>query len=155
MTTEKDFEELLRLFNKNKVRYCIVGAYAIAFFARPRYTKDMDILVEPSLENSRRIIKALEEFGFKGVGLREADFSREGRIIQLGYEPIRVDILTSIDGCCFDDVWKSRKVSRYGRQKVHFIGLKELIKNKRASKRKQDKIDLDILLELKRKKKIF
>ncbi len=94
MRVEKDFEELLGLFRKNKVKYCIVGAYALALYAKPRYTKDMDILTEPSIENAHRIIKSLAEFGFKKTGLKEGDFSQEGKIIQLGYEPVRVDIVT-------------------------------------------------------------
>lgn len=146
MRIEKDFEELLKLFNKNKVKYCIVGAYAVAFYAKPRYTKDMDILMEPETENAKRIVKSLNEFGFKGVGLKKEDFIQKGTIIQLGYEPVRVDIITSIEGCSFKEVWKNRKSGMYGKEKVFFIGKNELIKNKKASKRKQDKIDLDILL---------
>jgi len=146
MKVEKDFEELLGLFRKNKVRYCIVGAYALALYAKPRYTKDIDILTEPSLENARRIVKSLAEFGFKKAGLKEGDFNREGKIIQLGYEPVRVDIVTSIDGCSFKEIWKNKKTSRLGKQKVFFIGKKELIRNKRASGRIQDKEDLRILL---------
>jgi hypothetical protein len=145
MKVEKDYEELLRLFNKNKVRYCIVGAYAVAFYAKPRYTKDIDILVEPDLENARRIIKSLNEFGFRGLRLKETDFSLQHKIIQLGYEPIRVDIMNFIEGCNFKEVWKNKKISRYGKQKVYFIGINELIKNKKAMKRKQDKLDLEIL----------
>jgi len=144
---EKDYEELLRLFNKNKVRYCIVGAYALAFYARPRYTKDMDILVEPAIENAARIIRSLQEFGFKSLALTEKDFSQQNRIIQLGYEPLRVDILTSIEGCSFKEVWRNKITFRYGRQKAFFIGIGELIKNKKSSNSKQDKVDLDILLQ--------
>ncbi len=149
---EKDYEELLRLFNKNKVRYCIVGAYALAFYAQPRYTKDMDILVEPAIKNARRIIKSLNDFGFESLRLTEKDFSRKNRIIQLGYEPLRVDILTSIEGCSFKEVWQNKKTSRYGRQRAFFIGIDELIKNKKASKRKQDRVDLDILLQSRKTK---
>jgi len=144
---EKDYEELLKLFNKNKVKYCIVGAYAVALYVRPRYTKDIDILVEPNIKNARRIIKALDEFGFRSLGLTEEDFSQEHKIIQLGYEPVRVDILTSIGGCSFKEVWKNKRTSPYGREKVFFIGRDELIKNKKATKRKQDKVDLGILTE--------
>lgn len=147
MKVEKDYEELLKLFNKNKVRYCIVGAYAVAFYARPRFTKDIDILVEPEIKNAHRIIKSLGEFGFESLRLTEKDFSQENKIIQLGYEPLRADILTSIEGCGFKEVWENKRTSRYGRQKVFFIGINELIKNKIASKRKQDKVDLDILLQ--------
>ena len=146
MKVEKDYEELLKLFNKNKVRYCIIGAYAVAFYAKPKYTKDMDILVEPTGENGKRIVKSLAEFGFKSLGLSEKDFSQEGKIVQLGYEPVRIDILTSIAGCSFKEIWENKTIGIYGKQKVLFIGLNELIKNKTASGRKQDKVDLDILL---------
>ncbi|MFZ2602849.1 MAG: hypothetical protein WAX79_02470, partial [Candidatus Omnitrophota bacterium] len=98
MKREKDYEDLLRLFNKHKVRYCIVGAFAVAFYALPRYTKDMDILVNPGIDNGRRIVNALKEFGFKSLKLTEEDFSREGKLVQLGYEPVRVDLITSISG---------------------------------------------------------
>jgi len=145
MKIEKDYEELLKLFNKNKVKYCIVGAYALALYAMPRYTKDMDLFVEPDQDNARKILRALEEFGFKKLGLKEKDFSRKHKIIQLGYEPIRVDILTSIEGCDFEEVWKHKKTFHYGRQKAYFIGRNELVKNKKASRRKQDLADLEVL----------
>jgi len=151
MRTEKDYEELLKLFNKNKVRYCIVGAFAVAFYAYPRFTKDMDILVEPNIENAERIIKSLRQFGFKDMKLSERDFAHENRIIQLGYEPIRVDIITSIEGCSFEEIWKNRKASFYGKQRVFFIGINQLIKNKKISNRKQDKADLDVLLKAKQR----
>lgn len=153
MKVEKDYEELLRLFNRNKVRYCIIGAYAVAFYAKPRYTKDLDLLVEPDIENSKRIVKALKEFGFESLKLSEKDFSQKGKIIQLGYEPVRIDIITSIQGCSFKQVWKNRTSGIYGKEKVFFIGINELIKNKKISKRKQDKVDLDILLLVRRRKR--
>lgn len=150
MKVEKDYEEFLRLLNKNKVKYCIVGAYAVAFYGKPRFTKDIDILIEPSMENGKKIVRALSEFGFGALNLTVKDFSKKGNIIQLGYPPLRVDLATSITGCSFSEVWKSRKIGKYGRQKVFFIGLRELIKNKKKLNRKQDQIDLEILL---RKKK--
>lgn len=146
MKVEKDYEELLRLFNKHKVNYCIIGAYAVAFYAKPRYTKDMDILVKPDIENGRRIVDALNEFGLESLGLSEKDFSKKGKIIQLGYEPVRVDLMTSIEGLSFGQVWRGKATGTYGKEKVYFMGIKEMIKNKRASNRKQDKLDLDILL---------
>lgn len=149
MKTEKDFEELLKLFNKNKVRYCIVGAYAVAFYAEPRYTKDMDIFVEPDKDNARRIIKSLAEFGFKSLTLEEKDLIRKGKIIQLGYEPVRIDLITSIEGCSFKEVWKNRAIGTYGKQKVIFIGFNELIKNKKKTGRKQDNVDISILMSKK------
>jgi len=145
MNVEKDYEDLLRLFNKNKVKYFIIGAYAVAFYARPRYTKDIDILVEPDIRNGERIINALKEFGFKSLKLSARDFSKKGRIVQLGYDPVRVDIITSIPGANFKEMWKNKIISRYGNEKVFFIGQKDLIKIKKISGREQDKIDVEIL----------
>ncbi|MCI0563000.1 MAG: hypothetical protein MN733_31370, partial [Nitrososphaera sp.] len=142
---ERDFEELLRSFNRHKVRYCIVGAFAVAFHVRPRYTKDMDILVEPSLENGRKIVAALKDFGFGVLKVTAEDFVRTGRFIQLGYEPVRIDLLTSIEGCSFEEVWAHRIQGRYGRQRVWFIGQKELIRNKARSGRPQDEVDIKTL----------
>lgn len=147
---EKDFAELLRLFNKHGVRYCIVGAFAVAFHAIPRYTKDLDILVEPTQENGKRICAALKDFGFGGLRIWAGDFAREGRFIQLGYEPVRVDLITSIPGISFVQAWKNRKTGRYGGAKAFFLGLKELMKNKKVAARKQDLADLEILRKIKR-----
>ena len=155
MKVEKDYEELLKLLNKHKVKYCIIGAYAVAFYAKPRYTKDMDILVEPSPENSEKIVSALNDFGFESLKLSEEDFCRKGRIIQLGYEPVRIDIITSIEGSRFKDVWKNKVIGTYGDEKVFFIGSDELMKNKHCSKRPQDKIDLDLLMKAKKKTGTF
>ncbi len=144
---ERDFEELLGLFSKHRVRYCIVGAYAVAFHAIPRYTKDMDILVEPSITNGARILRALREFGFGLLRLSAEDFGRTGRVIQLGHEPVRVDLVTSVDGCTFEQVWKGKAYGSYGaRRRVPFIGFRELIRNKRATGRPLDRIDLEKLL---------
>jgi len=153
MKVERDYEELLKLFNKNKVKYCIIGAYAVAIHAKPRYTKDIDILVEPSIENAERIIKSLNEFGFKSLNLSRKDFSKKDRVVQLGYEPIRIDIMTSIPKTTFKQVWKNKIGSVYGKEKVFFIGLNELINNKKASHRKQDLVDLDVLLSKRKNKK--
>lgn len=151
---EKDYEELLKLFNKNKVKYCIVGAFALAFHAIPRYTKDMDIFIEASEKNAKGILKALNEFGFGVLNLSMSDFSAKGRTIQLGYEPVRIDILTLIDGCTFEEVWKNKKTGRYGKEKIYFIGLDDMIRNKKVSKRKQDKADLEILSAVKKLTKV-
>mgnify|MGYP003434057160 FL=1 len=147
MRIEKDYEDLLRLLNYHKVKYCIVGAYAVAFHKRPRYTKNIDILIEPSIENAKRIIKVLIDFGFENLKLTEEDFTKNGNIIQLGYEPIRVDILTSITGVSFLDVWEDKSTGKYGKEDVFFMGKRELIKNKHQTGRKQDLLDLDLMDE--------
>lgn len=147
---EKDFEELLRLFNKHKVRYCIVGAFAVAFHALPRYTKDLDLLVEPSRENGEKIIRALIDFGFASLKLSADDFAKKGRFIQLGFEPVRIDLITSVEGVKFGQVWDGKKLGKFGQSKTYFIGLKELIKNKKASHRLQDLADLEVLKKAKK-----
>lgn len=148
-TVEKDFEELLQLFNKHRVRYCIVGAFALAFHARPRFTKDLDLLVEPSEKNGERIVAALDEFGFARLNLTSADFSKPKKVIQLGYEPVRVDLVTSLTGVTFSTVWKNRKSGHLGGSKVNFIGVRELIRNKKATGRRQDLADIESLKTLK------
>ena len=145
MKTEKDYEEFLELLNKHKVRYCIIGSYALSFHARPRYTKDIDILIEASPENAEKILIVLEIFGFGSLNLRVEDFSEKGNIIQLGYEPVRIDIMTSLKGLDFSDVWENRVQGSYGKQMVNFIDRQNLIKSKKISNRTQDKADLELL----------
>jgi hypothetical protein len=144
--TEKDYEEFLALLNKHKVRYCVVGAFAMAFHARPRYTKDMDILIETTAENANRLLIALDEFGFGSLKLAVKDFLTQGNIIQLGYEPVRIDILTSIKGLAFAEIWESRIQGPYGEETVNFIDRHNLIKSKKLSNRAQDRADLELLL---------
>ena len=146
MKTEKDYEEFLELLNKHNVRYCIIGSHALAFHARPRYTKDIDILVEASADNADRIIAALDEFGFGSLNIGIEDFSSKGNIIQLGYEPVRIDIITSIKGLVFSKVWQNRVLGTYGNQTVNYIDRRNLIKSKKISNRIQDKADLELLL---------
>ena len=146
---EKDYEELLLLFNKHKVKYCVIGAFAVGFYAIPRYTKDIDILVEPTTCNGEKIVTALKEFGFGPLKLSKGDFSRPGRFVQLGYEPVRVDIITSIKGCSFEKAWRNKRKGLFGKEKVFFIGMDELIKAKRSAGRKQDLADLEILYRVK------
>jgi predicted nucleotidyltransferase len=141
------------LFNKHKVKFCIVGAYAFAYHSTPRYTKDIDILVEPTTENGHKIIKALEAFGFASLKLSENDFNQEKQVIQLGYEPVRIDLLTSVEGCSFKEVWQNKKRGKYGKTSVYYIGLDELIKNKQKLMRSQDVADLEELNKLRRKTK--
>lgn len=142
---QKDFAELLRCFNRRRVRYCIVGAFAVGFHAVPRYTKDLDLLVEPTVANGERVCRALKDFGFGSLQITPQDFATKGRFIQLGYEPVRVDLITAIAGVTFDQVWAHRSRSRYGTVSVPYIGVNELAKSKRAAHRPQDLADLELL----------
>jgi hypothetical protein len=141
----KDFEELLKFFESRGAKAVIVGAHAVAYHAKPRYTKDLDVLVEPSLENAQRVIDALKDFGFGNLDLDMDDFAESGRIVQLGFPPNRIDLMTSIDGVGFSEVWAGRVEGTYGSTRVFFIGRQELIRNKKASGRPQDLADLSWL----------
>lgn len=145
MKTEKDYEEFLELFNRHDVRYCIIGAFALAYHAYPRYTKDMDVLVEASADNAERIVAALHDFGFDSLGLDASDFSGPGQIIQLGYEPVRIDIITATVDMDFPAIWKNRVQGRYGKLTVDYIDRESLITLKKRSNRPQDRADLDVL----------
>jgi hypothetical protein len=145
MEVAQDFEEFFASCNKHSVRYLIVGGYAFALHAQPRFTGDMDVFVAPTEINARKIIQALTDFGFPLSPLSWEDLASPGKVIQLGYPPLRIDLLTGIDGVLFEDAWPRRVDSRYGRQEVHFISRTDLIANKRASGRKQDLLDLEAL----------
>jgi hypothetical protein len=140
----RDFEELFALLKRHGVNALIVGAHAVAFYAKPRYTKDLDVFVEPKPENAARLLAALQAFGFGDLGLTENDFV-PGRIVQLGVPPNRVDLITAIDGVTFEEAWRGRVTGRLGSQEVDFIGLEALRRNKRAAARPQDLVDLAIL----------
>lgn len=147
MEVQKDFRELLELFNEYKVGYLIVGGYALAFHGVPRYTGDIDIFVKPDTENAIRILKALDEFGFGSLDLKEEDFRSPNKVVQLGYPPVRIDIITSISGLSWDEAYEERDKGKYGDVPVYYIGLNHYILNKRASGRKKDIADLEALGE--------
>ncbi len=141
----KDFKEFIELLNKNRVKYLVVGGYAVALHGYPRYTKDLDVWIELTPENASNILKALEKFGFGSLDLKQDDFLKEDQIIQLGYPPNRIDIMTSLKDLTFKDCFDTRvKVEIEGVQ-INFIGLDNLKKNKRAVGRLQDLADLENL----------
>ena len=145
MNLPKDLREFLESLNSKKVEYVIVGGYAQAYHGRPRFTGDIDVLVRASRENGVRLKAALAQFGFGQLGLSEEDFLSEGHVIQLGVAPNRIDILTSITGCEFEEVWRTRIAAELAGVPVNMIAREEYIKNKRASGRTQDLADLDAL----------
>ncbi len=147
MNLSKDFEELFASLNAHRVKVLVAGAYAVAFHARPRFTKDLDLFVEPTPQNATRLLAALADFGFGSVGLTVEDFSSPGRVVQLGYPPNRVDLMTSIDGVDFAAAWQGRVAGRYGTAEVFYLGKNELIRNKTAAGRPQDHLDLAALAE--------
>jgi hypothetical protein len=144
---QQDFRDLLALLNKYKVEYLIVGAYALGFHGAPRYTGDLDVLVRPDPINASSIMQALIEFGFGSVGLTAADFEEEGKVVQLGFPPVRVDILTSITGVSWEQAESGRVKGPFGDVTVHYIGRDEFIANKRALGRKKDLADIEAVGE--------
>ncbi|BBO17464.1 conserved hypothetical protein [Candidatus Brocadia pituitae] len=150
-----DYREFLTLLSCHKVKYVIVGAHAVAAHSRPRATGDLDVLVEISKDNAEKIIAVLKEFGFGSFDLSVDDFCKPGFVIQLGYEPNRIDILTSITGVSWAEIWENKTRGIFGSANipVYFIGKKQLIKNKMATGRDQDLIDVRRLKGVKKKKK--
>ena len=147
MEVQPDFRELLALFNANQVDYMVIGGYALAFHGAPRFTGDLDIFVKPDPENARRIIEALDQFGFKSVDLGVDDFQAPDQVVQLGVPPVRVDILTSITGVSWAEAASGRVEGKYGEIPVYYIGREQFAANKRATGRKRDLADLEALGE--------
>ncbi len=145
MKPTSDQADFLARLKKHDVRALLIGAHALAFHAKPRYTKDLDIFVEASEENAEKIIAAITDFGFAALGLRASDFTTPGQIVQLGHEPNRIDILTRISGVTFEEAWGNRVQGTYAGQDVFFIGKDELLRNKEASGRAQDLADAELL----------
>ena len=148
MELKNDFRELLELFNKHGVEYLIVGGYALAFHGAPRYTGDIDILVNPTTGNARKVIVALTEFGFGSLGLSPSDFDRPGQVVQLGVPPVRIDLLTVIDGVSWDAASAGKARGHYGDVPVHYLGRKEFLANKKATGRLKDLADIETLGEV-------
>lgn len=140
-----DFSAFVRSLNANGVRYLVVGGYAVAFHGHPRYTKDLDIWIGPERSNAERLVQAMAEFGFGSLGLTAEDFLVPDQVVQLGYPPARIDLLTSIPGVAFDACFAARITETIDEVPVHFIGLSDLKANKAASARHQDLADLENL----------
>ncbi|MGB8647442.1 MAG: DUF6036 family nucleotidyltransferase [Anaerolineae bacterium] len=141
----QDFLEFAKSLNANRVRYLVVGGYAVALHGHPRYTKDIDVWIEMTPKNAAKLIQALDEFGFGALGLKSIDFLVPDQIIQLGYPPSRIDLLTSIPGVDFGDCYRSRVRAKFGGVRINFIDLENLKKSKKASGRTQDLADLENL----------
>jgi predicted nucleotidyltransferase len=141
----QDFREFVALLNKHKAEYLVVGGYAVGVHGYPRYTGDLDIWLNPTSENAERILVCVNEFGFASFGLTIADFTRIGNIIQLGYPPLRIDLLTHIDGVKFPECFEKKIQVEIDGLLVNFIGYQDLLRNKKESGRLRDLDDIDNL----------
>ena len=146
MNIQPDFEEFLRLLEERRVEYMIVGGYAVAFHGFPRFTKDMDIFFDASPENIEPLRRVLVEFGFPEQELPPEMFKTSDTIISFGVEPVRIDLINDIDGIAYSEASARKVRGRYGRVEVSYIGLEDLIRNKRATPRAKDKADVEELV---------
>ena len=141
----KDFKEFIELLQLNAVEFLVVGAHALAVHGRPRYTGDLDIWVRPEHGNFARLIKALDAFGFAALGVSAEDFMAPQAMVQLGYPPARIDLLTSIDGVTFEDCFAHRLDVAIGGTLLPVISIDDLIRNKLATGRAKDLVDVESL----------
>jgi hypothetical protein len=140
-----DFKELLSEFNARGVEYLLVGAYALAAHGHVRATGDLDLWVRPEGANAKRVLEALKAYGAPLQGLTESDLSRPDTVFQIGVAPLRIDILTSIDGVDFAEAWAGRSATRFADQPIAVLSVRHLIRNKRTVGRPQDLADVEWL----------
>jgi|SRR5579864_2220720 predicted nucleotidyltransferase len=143
MAENPHYKELLQLLNEFEVEYLIVGGFAVMKYGEPRYTKDLDVWVHNSPQNSRKLVGALKKFGtpLENDGITAETFTRQV-VYQIGIAPVRIDILTEITAVEFSDAWRRRVAGTFFGVPVHFISLEDLVTNKRALGRSSDLNDL-------------
>jgi hypothetical protein len=141
-----DFSDFVAALNDNEVEYVIVGSFALAFHGSPRATGDIDFWIRPTNSNAKALIEALADFGFGGLDITEEDIL-SGKIIQLGFPPVRIDIITIIDGLVTEEIWETKKKGKLGPHDVLYLGREAFIKNKRTMRRHKDLADLELLGE--------
>jgi hypothetical protein len=147
MELHTDFKDLLACLIKREAEFLVVGGYALAAHGAPRSTGDLDLFVRPTPENAHRVLAALEDFGFGSLGVTTDDLVRPDQVIQLGYPPVRVDLLTSLTGVSWQEAEVDSVQVRIGDLPIRIIGYQALLKNKRATGRKRDLADLEALGE--------
>lgn len=147
-----DFRAFLRLLNRHRVKYLVIGGYAVGYHGYPRYTGDLDIYVALSPANGRALVKVFCEFGFADDDLTPEFFLDRGQVIRLGREPFKLEIVNEIDGVTFDECYAHRLRARREGLAINFISLGDLLKNKRASDRDKDRQDVSKLTTLPHRK---
>jgi hypothetical protein len=143
-----DFLDFITFLDQRSVEYLIVGGYAVGFHGFPRYTGDIDFFVSVSGDNAEKLIRVLDDFGFGGIGIEKEDFLKPFFVIEIGREPRKIQILTGIDGVTFEECRQTAVQSEYLGRTLKFIGLDALLRNKKASGRPKDLIDIQELTGL-------
>jgi hypothetical protein len=151
MAVNPDFRDLFSALNAAEARFLVVGAYAVIHHTDPRYTKDLDVWVEPEPGNAARVFEALATFGAPLAELTLADLCNPEMVFQIGIEPNRIDILMGLEGVSFFAAWEGSASSTYGGEPIRILGIQDLLVAKRAAGRPQDLLDVERLeLALKR-----
>jgi hypothetical protein len=141
----KDFKEFLQLLNSKKIKYLVIGGYAVGYHGYPRATGDLDIWIAVNKKNALKMVDVLKTFGFNLPELKVELFLTEENVIRMGIPPMRLDIITTIDGVTFETCFKNRVVADLGDFKVNFISKGDLLINKQSSGRPQDLVDFEKL----------
>jgi len=147
MPLSPDLREFVECLNSHKVEYLIVGALAVSWYGFPRYSADIDFFIRADAETADRLLAALRDSGFGSLPLTVEDFTTPNRVVQLGQEPNRIDLMTSISGVTFEEAWSTRVSGTVDNLPVQYIGREELLRNKAASGRTKDRIDIEALRE--------
>ena len=140
-----DFSDLLKLMGEFQVRFLVIGGYAVIRYTEPRYTKDLDLWIEPTSENADRCFRALAAFGAPLVGLGPLDFTQQGYVYQMGIPPTRVDILMSLSGLPFPEAYARRVEIEFDGLRIPILSKEDLITSKLAAGRPQDLMDVESL----------
>ena len=145
MDVSVDYRDLFSAFNTHKVKYLVVGAYAVGYYAEPRFTKDLDVWVSADEANAARVYRALRTFGAPLTALRPHHFTNARMVYQIGVAPIRVDVLMGLPSVNFAAAWRRRRRSTYAGVPIYMISRIDLIRSKRRAGRAQDRLDLEML----------
>jgi hypothetical protein len=152
MDGNRDFRDLLQCLNDAGAKYLIVGAYAVIYHTEPRYTKDMDIWVEPTPENAQKVWNALVKFGAPLADLTLDDLSNPDIVFQMGVEPNRIDIIMDVEGLRFAEAWENRIISKYEDQTTCILSHDDITRAKKTASRDQDLLDVKSLERAKKRK---
>ncbi|HUZ59833.1 MAG TPA: DUF6036 family nucleotidyltransferase [Hanamia sp.] len=152
ISLERDIIEFIELCNKHDVRYLVIGGYAVSVHGYPRSTKDIDVCIEMSERNASKMVQVINVFGFSSLKLKKEDFLKKNFITQLGFPPLRIDILNDLYGVPFEEAWQNKKIVSFENVPVNFIGYSDLLKVKEKAGRPQDIADINKLKKRKKNK---